>query len=209
MPRFLDRTNKRYGRLIAKEHRGKDHRGKHLWLCSCDCGNKKIVTSDNLSSGKSKSCGCLKVEFLHKSGNQFGVYADRQDAMLRVQYSHLKRRHNTKNMTGEVISLLKFKELSKSSCSYCGTPYSRVIKDRHERMLGKKMSEEILEINGIDRVDSAYGYTIENSVPCCSQCNFSKRALSKEEFLEWVNKIYHHNFSRNGATKYRIENEGV
>ena len=54
MLRFLDRTNIRYGRLLVKECRGKDKRGKYLWLCLCDCGNEKIVVGENLSSGKSK-----------------------------------------------------------------------------------------------------------------------------------------------------------
>lgn len=64
MPRFKDRTGDKYGRLTVLSHAGKDHRNKHLWLCMCDCGNKKVVASDNLSSGKSNSCGCLKAEFL-------------------------------------------------------------------------------------------------------------------------------------------------
>lgn len=53
MSRFIDRTGKRYGRLLVVEYAGKDNRGKHLWKCKCDCGNEKIVVGDNLSSGKS------------------------------------------------------------------------------------------------------------------------------------------------------------
>lgn len=50
MPRFLDRTNMRYRRLLIIKHAGKDKRNKHLWLCQCDCGNKKVVVGDNLST---------------------------------------------------------------------------------------------------------------------------------------------------------------
>ena len=101
MPRFLDRTNMRYGRLLVIKYAGKDKRNKHLWLCQCDCGNKKVVVADNLSSGKSNSCGCLKAEFLAKKGNQWGLYEDREIALLKVQYSHLKRR-NKKMGFGDV-----------------------------------------------------------------------------------------------------------
>ena len=52
-----------------------------------------MVVADNLSSGKSNSCGCLKAEFLAKKGNQYGLYKDREMALLKVQYSHLKRRN--------------------------------------------------------------------------------------------------------------------
>lgn len=93
MAKFLDRTNMRYGRLLVIKHAGKDHRNKHLWLCKCDCGKEKVVVSDNLSSGKSKSCGCLKREFLARKGNQWGLYENREIALLKVQYSHLTRRN--------------------------------------------------------------------------------------------------------------------
>lgn len=30
------------------------------WLCKCDCGNERIVRSNDLINNKSKSCGCVK-----------------------------------------------------------------------------------------------------------------------------------------------------
>lgn len=79
MPKFKDKTGGKYGRLFHVTRR-KDHRGKHLWLCLCDCGNEKVVVANNLSSGKSNSCGCLKAEFLSRKGNQYGLYDDRKGA---------------------------------------------------------------------------------------------------------------------------------
>lgn len=195
MGAFLDRKNMRYGRLLVKEYKGKDIRGKHLWLCLCDCGNEKIVVSDNLSSGKSKSCGCLKNEFLSKKGNQFGLYKNRQDAMMKLQYSHLKRRHLKNNMIGCVIDFETFKMLSKSKCKYCGIEYSKEIEDRlNESKNGKRLSDEILKINGIDRVDSNIGYTKENSVACCKYCNFAKHTMSESDFYKWIRRVYEYNF---------------
>jgi hypothetical protein len=46
---------------------------------------------------------------------------------------------------------------------------------------------------GIDRLDSAFGYTIENSVSCCATCNFIKNVLSMDEFYTHLTDIY--NFS--------------
>lgn len=34
------------------------------WLCKCKCGNNTIVTSENLKSGNTKSCGCYSKESL-------------------------------------------------------------------------------------------------------------------------------------------------
>jgi hypothetical protein len=47
------------------------------WWCFCSCGNKKEVYGTHLTQGKTKSCGCLRVESvraLHKdlSGKRFG-----------------------------------------------------------------------------------------------------------------------------------------
>jgi hypothetical protein len=58
MSAAIDLTGHRYGqwtviRLIP-------HTQRRSWLCQCDCGTKKPVQRDQLHSGRSKSCGCLK-----------------------------------------------------------------------------------------------------------------------------------------------------
>lgn len=195
MGAFLDRTGLKYGRLTVIKHSGKDKRKKHLWLCKCECGNEKVVVSDNLSSGKSNSCGCLKAEFLANSGFQFRGIEDREDAVLKVQYSHLKRRHKKLDTQNTAIDFTTFKNISKSNCKYCGLEYSKEIEDRlSERSDGKKLSDCIVKINGIDRVDSSIGYTKENSVPCCKYCNFAKHTMSENDFYKWIRMVYEYNF---------------
>lgn len=59
--RKKDLTNQMFGKLtaikIARTHTTKQ---LYVWLCKCDFGNEVEVRSDNLSSGETKSCGCLK-----------------------------------------------------------------------------------------------------------------------------------------------------
>lgn len=194
MPRFKDRTNDKYGRLTVISHAGKDHRGKHLWLCLCECGNEKVVVSDNLSSGKSNSCGCLKAEFLSRKGNQYGLYDNREEAILRVQYSHLKRRDKKKGFA-KTMSFDVFSLLSKSPCKYCGLEYSREIEDRlNESKKQRRLSDHVLKCNGIDRIDSSKGYTVENSVSCCKYCNTAKNTMSEVDFFKWIKRVYDFNF---------------
>lgn len=194
MPRFKDRTSDRYGRLLVLSHAGKDVRNKHLWLCRCDCGNQKIVVSDNLASGKSKSCGCLKSEFLSKSGNQFGLYEDRVVAILKVQYSHLKRRSNKKSKICMVMSFNDFFKMSLMPCHYCGIKSSKKLEDRaNEKSDGKFLSNTVVDCNGIDRLDSNLGYTHENCVPCCKYCNIAKSTMTVNEFLSWIDRVYKFN----------------
>ena len=194
MPRFKNRTNDNYGRLTVVSHAGKDNRGKHLWLCKCTCGKEKVVVGDNLSSGKSNSCGCLKAEFLAKKGNQYGLYADRETALLKVQYSHLKRR-NIKIGYSDVMDFETFSHLSKSPCKYCGLGHSKEIEDRlDESKKQKRLSDHVLKCNGIDRKDCKLGYTKENSVPCCKYCNFAKHTMAEDDFYKWIKRVYEYNF---------------
>ena len=61
--RGADLTGKRFGRLIVIG-RDTDNRSKHdhYWLCKCDCGNMKSVTTGHLTAGTVTSCGCLRKE---------------------------------------------------------------------------------------------------------------------------------------------------
>ena len=61
-----DLTGKTFGRLFVLD-RGKDvfTRGgnkKISWKCVCECGTNLFVTSGELRSGDTKSCGCLNRE---------------------------------------------------------------------------------------------------------------------------------------------------
>ncbi len=56
-------------------------------------------------------------------------------------------------------------------CSYCGDP-------------------PFEGCGGIDRVDNEKGYLANNCVSSCGYCNRMKGILSREEFLERVEKIH-------------------
>ena len=76
----------RFGRLIAVEF---DHSKNHkcYWRCRFDCGNEIIVRRDQLTTGKTKSCGCLCNETRHqnmKHGGQKPIYADIRECHPRL-----------------------------------------------------------------------------------------------------------------------------
>lgn len=73
MPKALDLTGQRYGKLTVKEFAGHLPDGKRkarAWLCECDCGNQAIKRAHDLRSGHVKSCGCIKSDDL--TGQRFG-----------------------------------------------------------------------------------------------------------------------------------------
>jgi hypothetical protein len=61
MPRALDLTGMRFGRLVALE-RGTSSGKETRWLCVCDCGARVECFTNALSRGQSKSCGCLRSD---------------------------------------------------------------------------------------------------------------------------------------------------
>ena len=61
MPKKLDLTNQRFGRLIALEE-GPKKGNRTTWNCKCDCGAYKNVLTTQLTGKKTQSCGCLQKE---------------------------------------------------------------------------------------------------------------------------------------------------
>lgn len=59
MPKALDITNQRFGKLVAVS-KAASKSGKTYWLCKCDCGNEKEIQTSHLTDGRTKSCGCSK-----------------------------------------------------------------------------------------------------------------------------------------------------
>lgn len=70
MPKKLDLTGLRYGRLVVKSFSHTNKNGKPCWNCICDCGNKCIVMTPQLRKGGTKSCGCLRKEMAAKNGKE-------------------------------------------------------------------------------------------------------------------------------------------
>ncbi len=71
MTRAKDLAGLRVGRLVALECAESGRPGAHAkWLCRCDCGGTAVVRSSNLTSGQTKSCGCLARERGHYLGSQ-------------------------------------------------------------------------------------------------------------------------------------------
>jgi len=55
----VDLTGNVYGKLTVIDFSQRKH-GRAYWNCICTCGNKKIVQGYDLTSGHTKSCGCLR-----------------------------------------------------------------------------------------------------------------------------------------------------
>ena len=50
----------KFGLLTVIAANGVNKHQLQLWLCQCDCGGTKIVSTNDLTSQKVRSCGCIK-----------------------------------------------------------------------------------------------------------------------------------------------------
>lgn len=66
--RLINLVGQRFHKLVVIERSENDADGKPKWLCKCDCGNIKSIRGIHLKSGRSKSCGCAKIERLITHG---------------------------------------------------------------------------------------------------------------------------------------------
>jgi len=63
---MLDITGNKYSRLTAvKFSHTKEYR--NYWVFSCECGLEKIINMWKVTSGNTKSCGCLVAEIARKN----------------------------------------------------------------------------------------------------------------------------------------------
>lgn len=64
----VDLTGRRFGRWLVLEETDERKCGSVMWLCKCDCGTIKTVSSNSLLTGKSLSCGCYNKDVNTKHG---------------------------------------------------------------------------------------------------------------------------------------------
>lgn len=60
---FKDLSGKVFGKLRVLSHEGRSKK-RTLWKCLCECGNEVVVSTGDLQSGNTKSCGCQNESFI-------------------------------------------------------------------------------------------------------------------------------------------------
>lgn len=194
--KFVDILNKTFNRLTAIEFIGyiKQSDGKHhpMWRFVCTCNKEIILSSTVVRHGKFKSCGCLKKEISDRclKNGQDKLRLPKGVAAFNRYYSIYKRTAKIKNREFK-LSQEEFRLLIFDNCYYCNQQPTRQHPKPNPRA---KHSDPngFIYVNGIDRIDSNKEYTIDNCVSCCYDCNKAKMAMSVNEFVIWLNKIYHH-----------------
>lgn len=163
---------------------------EYSYLCKCDCGNEVWVRRGTLRNKKVKSCGCANLEVNLKNALK-GAKSRRlsgNEAAIKGTLNQYKQNARIKDREFS-LTYNDFVKITGSKCYYCNSELYLIQKTK---AVFPDEYKPIYIHNGIDRIDSSKGYSIENSVPCCIKCNKSKSNLTLEEFKEHIIKIYNH-----------------
>lgn len=156
-----------------------------LWNCRCICGNISKVRVGNLTSGISRSCGCLQKERSLKSRR---IYYDsitierRARSATKRLIGRMKRVARERNYTWEIPDK-DAEKLMQEPCYLCG-----VCGGNYLMMKGSHAQNDVVygkfTYNGLDRVDNSQGYVSGNVRPCCGRCNEIKMSSSLTELID-------------------------
>jgi len=174
MSKLISEVSNRYGRWTVIKRAKNDKHGQAAWLCQCDCGNKAVIIGGNLRRDKTRSCGCLRRDLFSLPVGEASF-----NALIKLMEHGAKICNLDWSLTEDQV-----RNLTKQNCHYCGIA--------PQQIFGQEGYNGFYIYNGIDRIDNSKGYTIDNVVPCCKFCNYSKSNRSLEDFMTWVSKVYKH-----------------
>jgi hypothetical protein len=186
-----DYTDHQIGALKIIKRIFSDNNKGITWLAACQCGKEITITTRSIKRQAVPSCGCQRP--LHKTK----VCDNPQELTINKYLKDYKYRAHKTNLEWG-LSEEEFKKLIGQCCTYCGLQPSHTIniynrarfkkvqsqasRDRHERAA--------VNVSSIDREDSQKGYTSDNCVSSCMDCNYGKYTKTKQDFLNWVDRVY-------------------
>jgi len=96
MGALINLSGRRFGRLTVLYRVG-TKQGSPLWLCKCDCGNTKEVIMRSLTTGNTKSCGCIHKQKLAKRNTMSAKHGGADKERLYNIWHGMRQRCNDSN----------------------------------------------------------------------------------------------------------------
>src|SRR5690606_12696353 len=138
----------KYGRLLvlskAPPKVSKSGKRSGRWNCKCDCGGSAIPHTYSLTSGNTKSCGCLQKDRTSSASIKLGL----SNSRIYFIWNNMKRRCNDSN--------------SPQYQDYGGRGISYTPEWEHFHNFYKDMGEGYTDELMLDREDNNKGYSKDN-----------------------------------------------
>ena len=101
-----DLTGQKFGMLTVIEFAGNNQYRASMWRCICDCGNEIVVRGEDIRSGKTLSCGCLRTT------NHFKIHGESDTRLYEIWCGMKKRCYNPNE-----VGYINYGERGISVCS--------------------------------------------------------------------------------------------
>ncbi len=139
-----------YGRLTILEEMGRTPNRNRIYLCQCSCGRQAQINSSSIRSGKTSSCGCLRLEATACKGRATRTHGESHSATPEYRaWSGMKARCYTP--TNKDFS--KYGGRGIAVCSQWLQSYETFLND-----VGRRPSS----CHSLDRIDVEGDYTPSN-----------------------------------------------
>ena len=150
--KFIDLTGQKFGILTVLE-RALNKGKRTTWRCVCECGTVKDIIGASLTSGTTKSCGCLKNK---KRGNNFidltGMKFGRLTAIEPVKHDNSTAAFwKCKCDCGNTVEVYGYSLRAKNGTRSCGCLQKEIASDRHfEDLTGQRFGDNITVIKRVE-----------------------------------------------------------
>ena len=142
-------------------------------------GENRIGKKATEEHKRKMSLGVIKA---HRDGKFNHLKKPYTQASFDATYNSYIKEANIKKLEWDITEY-EFRVLTKENCYYCG-------KEPSQSRNAKNRLNGYYIYNGLDRTDNRQGYILSNVVPCCKECNYSKKSMTRDAFLTMVKRIY-------------------
>jgi Recombination endonuclease VII len=118
-------TNRKFGLLTALEPCGLTSKGRVIWSCLCECGNKTEVRNDYLTSGHTRSCGCLVTRSKYTYEQALALKLERTKDWNRRNATHVARYRRRRSIEGHGLTVERYEKMladQNGLCAICKRP---------------------------------------------------------------------------------------
>lgn len=179
-----DITGKKFGRLTALYRTEKsDNYYTSYWMCQCECGNTVEVRLNQLTTGKTQSCGCLSRELSSErmSGENHPFWGIKGEKHFKYNPNLTDEEREDKRDTVENYHFRKQTlERDDYTCQCCGNRSAK----------GNKV---ILNVHHLSNyaTDKDNRYNIDNAITLCEECHkkFHKEYGNRENNKKQIDKF--------------------
>ena len=73
MSKKIELSGETFSRLLVVDQ-APTTAGRLRWNCKCECGSLTVVLGSHLRTGRTKSCGCLNIDFVSERFRKHGMH---------------------------------------------------------------------------------------------------------------------------------------